>query len=68
MAVRYQCDRCGQLFDDARDFRHVRIEPMKVFAPDKGALLFSCVGPLARDAEICPDCARLLEGFMEGVC
>ena len=68
MAVRYQCDRCGQLFGDARDFRHVRIEPTRMFMMDKFGTTSSRVGEAARDAEICPDCAQLLYGFMEGVC
>ena len=63
MAVRYQCDRCGRMFDDMRDFKHVAMYPSRLISNKSRNDERKTV-----DADICADCARLLEDFMESVC
>lgn len=68
MAVRYQCDRCGRLSDDARDFKHVRIEPARAAVCGGKAVVLDFGSQGVREAELCHECAQMLMGFIEGVC
>ncbi len=68
MGVRYQCDRCGRYFDDAGDFRRVKVWPSDAerIGVERFGRTYCEAHPMV--ADLCQECSELLRSFLEGVC